>query len=64
MTMIANSEAAVPIGRRVATYLGDCINTWLAAWIAHCEREAARGALASFNDRQLRDIGLAPRDLD
>jgi len=64
MTMIASNEAAVPIGRKFVTRLADCINTWLAAWIARREREAARGLLAGFSERQLRDIGLAPRDLD
>jgi uncharacterized protein YjiS (DUF1127 family) len=61
MTMInniPNSAATVPIGRKFATYLGDRINNWLAAWIARQEREAARKALLSFSDRQLQDIGL------
>jgi uncharacterized protein YjiS (DUF1127 family) len=61
MTMINNipsSAATVPIGRKFAAYLGDCINHWLAAWIARQEREAARKVLLSFSDRQLRDIGL------
>jgi len=52
------SNAAVPIGRKFAAYLGDCINTWLAAWLAHQERAAARKVLLSFSDRQLHDIGL------
>ncbi len=64
MTMLANSEATVPIGRKFLTHLGGCINSWLASWIARREREAARGALAGFNDRQRRDIGLAPRDIE
>jgi uncharacterized protein YjiS (DUF1127 family) len=62
MTMITNmpsSPATVPIARKVAAYLGDCVNHWMAAWIARTEREAARKMLFSFSDRQLRDIGLA-----
>ena len=67
MTMITNlpnSAPAVPIGRKFATYLGDCINHWLAAWIARHEREAARKMLLSFGDRQLRDIGLSRSQID
>ena len=61
MTMInniPNSAATVPIGRKFAAYLGDCINNWLAGWIARQEREAARKVLLSFSDRQLQDIGI------
>ena len=57
-TNIPNSADTVPIGRKIAAYLGDCINNWLAAWIARQEREAARKVLFSFSDRQLRDIGI------
>lgn len=67
MTMISNmpsSSATVPIARKVAAYLGDCINHWMAAWIARTEREAARKMLLSFSDRQLRDIGLARSEIE
>jgi uncharacterized protein YjiS (DUF1127 family) len=67
MTMISNlpnSAATVPIGRKFASYLGDCINHWLAAWIARAEREAARKMLLSFGDRQLRDIGLCRSQIE
>jgi uncharacterized protein YjiS (DUF1127 family) len=67
MTMITNmpsSSATVPIVRKVAAYLGDCINHWLAAWIARTEREAARKMLVSFSDRQLRDIGLCRSQIE
>jgi uncharacterized protein YjiS (DUF1127 family) len=64
MTNIPNSAATVPIGRKFAAYLGDCINNWLAAWIARQEREAARKALVSFSDRQLRDIGLCRAQIE
>jgi uncharacterized protein YjiS (DUF1127 family) len=64
ITSVSDSAAAVPIGRRFATYLGDCINHWLAAWIAHKEREVARKMLLNFNDRQLRDMGLRRSQID
>jgi uncharacterized protein YjiS (DUF1127 family) len=64
MTNIPNSAATVPIGRKFAAYLGDCINHWLAAWIARQEREAARNALLGFSDRQLQDIGLFRSQID
>lgn len=67
MTMISNlpnSAATVPIARKFAAYLGDCINHWLAAWIARTEREAARKMLLSFSDRQLRDIGLCRSQIE
>jgi uncharacterized protein YjiS (DUF1127 family) len=64
ITNIPNSAATVPIGRKFAAYLGKCINTWLAAWIARREREVARRMLLRFNDRQLRDIGLCRSQID
>jgi uncharacterized protein YjiS (DUF1127 family) len=64
ITNIPNSSATVPIGRKFAAYLGDCINHWLAAWIARQEREAARKMLLSFSDRQLRDIGLCRSQIE
>ncbi|MBX9651655.1 MAG: DUF1127 domain-containing protein [Xanthobacteraceae bacterium] len=67
MTMISNiphSAAAVPTGRRVAAALGNFINNWLTAWIAHQERQAARKMLFGFNDRQLRDIGISRSQID
>jgi uncharacterized protein YjiS (DUF1127 family) len=64
ITSIPNSSATVPIGRKFAAYLGDCINHWLAAWIARQEREAARKMLLSFSDRQLRDIGLCRSQIE
>jgi len=64
ITNVPNSAATVPIGRKFAAYLGDRINNWLAAWIAHQEREAARKMLLSFSDRQLQDIGLYRSQID
>jgi len=64
ITNIPNSSATIPIGRKFAAYLGDCINHWLAAWIARQEREAARKMLLSFSDRQLRDIGLCRSQIE
>jgi uncharacterized protein YjiS (DUF1127 family) len=34
------------------------LNRWVAAMIAHREREAARFAVRSLNDRELKDIGI------
>jgi uncharacterized protein YjiS (DUF1127 family) len=64
ITNIPNSAATVPIGRKFAAYLADCLNNWLAAWIARQEREAARKVLFSFSDRQLRDIGIFRSQID
>ena len=64
ITNIPNSATTVPIARKVASYLGDCVNHWLAAWIARTEREAARKMLVSFSDRQLRDIGLCRSQIE
>lgn len=64
ITNVPNSAATVPIGRKFAAYLGNCINHWLAAWIARQEREAARKMLLMFSDRQLRDIGLYRSQID
>ena len=64
ITHLPNYAAAVPIGRKLAAYIGDCINHWLASWIARQEREAARKILLSFGDRQLRDIGLSRSQID
>jgi uncharacterized protein YjiS (DUF1127 family) len=66
MTMMTNipSTAADPIGRRFAVALGNFINNWLAAMIAHQERKAARNMLFGFNDRQLRDIGISRSQID
>jgi uncharacterized protein YjiS (DUF1127 family) len=67
MTMITNiphSTATVPIGRKFTAALGNFINNWLTAWIAHQERQAARKMLFGFNDRQLRDIGISRSQID
>jgi uncharacterized protein YjiS (DUF1127 family) len=64
ITNVPNSAATVPIGRKLAAYIGDFINNWLAAWIARQERAAARKALLSFSDRQLKDIGLCRAQIE
>jgi uncharacterized protein YjiS (DUF1127 family) len=38
--------------------LGNLINRWVAAVIAHRERQAALVALRHLSDRDLQDIGL------
>jgi uncharacterized protein YjiS (DUF1127 family) len=50
--------------RKFAATVANFINNWLAAWIAHQEREAARKMLFGFNDRQLRDIGISRSQID
>ena len=66
MTMITNlpCSAAVPIGRKLATYVGDCINYWLAAWFARQEREAARKILLHSVARQPGSLGLSRSRID
>jgi uncharacterized protein YjiS (DUF1127 family) len=66
MTMISNisNSATVPIGRKFAARVGHFLNNWLAAWIAHQERRAARSMLFGFSDQQLRDIGIARSQID
>jgi uncharacterized protein YjiS (DUF1127 family) len=64
ITNIPNSATTVPIGRKFAAYVGNCINDWLAAWIARQEREAARKMLFGLSDRELRDIGLSRSQID
>jgi uncharacterized protein YjiS (DUF1127 family) len=63
-TNIPDTTAAVPIGRKFTATVSNFINNWLAAWIAHQEREAARKMLFGFNDRQLRDIGISRSQID
>ncbi len=63
-TIIPLSVASVPIVRKFAAYLANCINNWLAAWIARQERLAARKTLLSFGDRQFKDVGLARSYID
>ncbi|MEP6840573.1 MAG: DUF1127 domain-containing protein [Bradyrhizobium sp.] len=63
-TNIPHSAAAVPTGRRFAAAFGRFINNWLAALIAHQERQAARKMLFDFSDRQLRDIGISRSQID
>ena len=66
MTMVTNvpNSATGPIGRKFAAYVGHCINTWMAEWMARQEREAARKVLLSFSDRQLRDMGIFRSQID
>jgi uncharacterized protein YjiS (DUF1127 family) len=65
MTMLNNTSPYVvtaPGVRRGATALlarlGNLINRWVAAVIAHRERQAALVALRHLSDRDLQDIGL------
>ncbi len=64
LTNIPNSAAAVPVARKFAAQLGNIINNWLAAWIAHQEREVARKTLLGYSDRELRDIGITRSQID
>ena len=70
MTMLTNtptSAAAAPIARKFAVFLARTrrlVNNWMAAWMAHQERQAARHALYAFGDRELRDIGITRSTID
>jgi uncharacterized protein YjiS (DUF1127 family) len=52
--------AAPTIRRRLTVFL----NRWVAAMIAHREREAARFMLGHLNDRALKDIGIYRSQID
>ena len=64
MTMhrdIRSFRPAAPTIRRRLTVL---LNRWVAAMIAHREREAARFVLGHPNDRALKDIGIYRSQID
>jgi uncharacterized protein YjiS (DUF1127 family) len=52
--------AAPAIRRRLTVFL----NRWIAAMIAHREREAARFMLGHLNDQALKDIGIYRSQID
>ena len=65
MTMLNNTSpyaVTAPGVRKGVTILlarlGNLINRWVAAVIAHRERQAALVALRHLSDRDLQDIGL------
>jgi uncharacterized protein YjiS (DUF1127 family) len=66
MTMLNNTSpyavTAPRIRRGAAIFLarlGSLINRWIAALIAHRERQAALVALRHLSDRDLKDIGIS-----
>ena len=66
MTMLNNTSpyaVTAPGIRRAATIflarLGRLINRWIAAVIAHRERQAALVTLRHLSDRDLKDIGIS-----
>ncbi len=70
MTMLNNTSpyaVTTPGVRRGATIflarLGRLINRWIAAMIAHRERQAALVALRHLSDRDLKDIGLCRNEI-
>jgi uncharacterized protein YjiS (DUF1127 family) len=68
MTMLntAPRYAAPTIRRGAAAFLarlGRLINRWIAAFIAHRERQACIVALRYLNDRDLKDIGIIRFDI-
>ena len=70
MTMLNNTSpyAATAPGIRPAAAiflarLGRVMNRWIAAVIAHRERQAALFALRHLSDRDLRDIGIYRNDI-
>jgi uncharacterized protein YjiS (DUF1127 family) len=68
MTMLntAPRYAAPTIRRGIAFFLariGRSFNGWIAAVIAHRERQASLVALRHLNDRELKDIGINRCDI-
>ena len=70
MTMLNNTSPYVVTAsgvRRGAAVLlarlGSLINRWVAAVIAHRERQAALVALRHLSDRDLQDIGLCRNEI-
>ena len=50
--------------RQLARYMKRYINNWVAAAIAHRERQAALFALRHLDDRNLKDMGLYRGNID
>lgn len=70
MTMLNNTSpyaVTAPGVRKGVTILlariGSLINRWVAAVIAHRERQAALVALRRLSDRDLQDIGLCRNEI-
>ncbi len=70
MTMLNNTSpysGTAPGVRKGAAILlarfGNLINRWVAAAIAHRERQAALVALRLLSDRDLKDIGLCRNEI-
>jgi uncharacterized protein YjiS (DUF1127 family) len=70
MTMLNNTSpyaVTAPGVRKGAANLlarlGSLINSWIAAVIAHRERQAALVALRHLSDRDLQDIGLCRNEI-
>jgi uncharacterized protein YjiS (DUF1127 family) len=70
MTMLNNTSpyavTAPGVGGGAAIFLarfGRLINRWIAALIAHRERQAALVALRHLSDRDLKDIGISRSEI-
>ena len=70
MTMLNNTSpcaVTAPGVRRAAAILlarlGRLINQWIAAVIAHRERQAELAALRHLSDRDLKDIGICRNEI-
>ena len=70
MTMLNNTSpyavTAPGVRRGAAVFLarlGRLINRWIAAVIAHRERQAALVALRHLSDRDLKDIGISRSEI-
>jgi uncharacterized protein YjiS (DUF1127 family) len=70
MTMLNNTSpyavTAPEIRRGAAVFLarfGRLINRWIAALIAHRERQAALVELQHLSDRDLKDIGISRSEI-
>jgi uncharacterized protein YjiS (DUF1127 family) len=58
MTMHTDIRSFRPIAPTIRRRLTIRLNRWVAAMIAHREREAARFVVRSLDDRELKDIGI------
>jgi uncharacterized protein YjiS (DUF1127 family) len=64
MTMHRDIRSFRPAAPTIRKRLTVLLNRWVAAMIAHREREAARFVLGHLNDRALKDIGIYRSQID
>jgi uncharacterized protein YjiS (DUF1127 family) len=64
MTMHRDIRSFRPAAPTIRRRLTVVLNRWIAAMIAHREREAARFVLGHLNDRELKDISIYRSQID